>query len=118
MAEVIKLVHGDTLPLLRLTLTDSVANAAVNLTGASVFLHVRPVNSTVLAFTNTAVVTNAVAGICTVTWTNTDLVRAAGSYDAEVEIVFSNGSRETIYDLVSLYIRDEIGPTSSGSLLS
>jgi len=116
MADVIKLVHGDTLPKLQLTLTDSVTNLPINLTGAGVYLHVRALKSSVLAFTNTAQVSVPLEGRCVVTWTTTDLVRAAGDYEAEIEIVFSNGGRETIYDFIYFYIRDEIGPVSSGGV--
>lgn len=109
MAEIIKLVQGDTAPQLKLTLTDDLTNSALNLTGATVTLHVRPANSSTLAFSRPAVITNAAGGICYIQWGIADLDRAAGSYDAEVEIYYSaTGIRETIYDMLSLYIREDI----------
>ena len=112
---VINLVHGDTAPQLKLTLTDDTTLEAVNLTGAVVNLYVRAANSSVLAFTRQATIANPTTGICYIAWGSTDLVRAAGAYDAEVEIYWAGtGIRETIYDLLSLNIRDEIGPTPSG----
>lgn len=107
MAEIIKLVQSDTLPQLKLTLTDDITNLPINLTGATVNLHVRASGSSVLAFTRPATITDAVNGIAVVQWQVGDLDRAPGTYEAEVEIIIGVG-RETIYDLITLQIREDI----------
>ena len=121
MAEVIKFVHGDTAPQLKLTITDSVTEAVVNLTGYTVTMYIRPVNSTTLVLTKTSgtipgiTITNAAAGECIVTWGPNDLKLPATTYEAEIELYnATEGIRETIYDLLSLSIRDEVGPVPSG----
>ena len=107
MADVIKLVQADTLPQLKLTLTDDITNLPINLTGATVNLHVRAQGTSVWAFTRGATITDAVNGIAVIQWQVGDLDRAPGLYDAEVEIVIGVG-RETIYDLITLQIREDI----------
>ena len=116
MADIIKLVHGDTLPKLQLTLTDSVTLAPINLTGATVYLHARALKSSTLAFTNTLQISDAINGKCVVAWAPTDLVRAPGDYEAEIEVVFLDTTRETVYDFIFFNIRNEIGPTPSESI--
>lgn len=108
MADTIKLVQADTLPQIKLTLTDDTTNLPIDLTGSTVNLHVRAAGSSVLAFTRTATIqAPATAGIAVVQWAVGDLDRAPGLYEAEVEVV--NGTaRETIYDTLSLQIREDI----------
>jgi deferrochelatase/peroxidase EfeB len=105
----INFVQGDTAPQLRLTLKDSLLpDQALDLTGAVVKLHIRAVNSqTVL--TKTAQLTDATAGIATITWADTDWQGAAGTYEGEVEVYYSaTNIRETVYELVSFTLRDDI----------
>lgn len=115
MAETIKFVHGDTAPQLKLTITDSVSGTAVNLTGYVVTVYIRAVGSTNLVLTKTPTITNASAGECVITWGTNDLIQAAGSYEAEIELYNASlGIRETVYDLLSLSIRAEVGPVAAG----
>lgn len=112
MAETIKLVQGDNAPQLKLTLTDSTTGDPINLTGATVTLHVKPKDSSILSFSRPATILttqDGVAGICYIQWSNTDLDRAAGYYDAEVELYWAgSGVRETIYDMLVILIREDI----------
>jgi hypothetical protein len=112
MADVIKLVQGDNAPQLKLTLTDGTTGDPIDLTGATATLHVKPKDSSTLAFSRAAtMLSNAdrTNGICYIQWGATDLDRAAGYYDAEVEIYWSSTStRETIYDMLSILIREDI----------
>lgn len=113
MAEVIKFVHGDTAPQLKLTISDSVTGTTVNLTTYTVTVYIRPVGST-SAPIRTKIATKSdqstSPGQCIISWEVDDLKLATGSYEAEVELV-SSSSRETIYDLLTFYVRGEIGPT-------
>jgi hypothetical protein len=105
---VINLVSNDTAPQLRLTLTDSLTGAALNLSGATVTLHFRAVNTTTLLFSRNAnVLSPASAGIAVVAWGPTDLDVPAGDYEGEVEVVLGSGLRETIFDPLQFTVREE-----------
>ena len=102
-------VRGDTAPQIQLTLTDDVTGLPLNLTGATVSLHVRAVNTTVLSFTRAATILTPLDGVCVIAWGETDLMVAPGNYEAEVEVYYAEtGIRETIYDLLSFVVRADI----------
>lgn len=104
----IRLVKDDTGPQLRLTFTDQVTGEAVDLSGASVTLHFRAVNTTTVLFSRTALIqTPATAGIAVVAWAEGDLNQAAGDYEGEVEVVLNSGLRETQFDLLQFTIRED-----------
>lgn len=107
----INLVQGDTAPQLKLVLTDDITQQPINLTGCSVTLHVRASGSSTLAFSRPATIlspADAAAGIAYIQWGATDLERAPGNYDSEIEIITATGLRETVYDFVTLTIREDI----------
>lgn len=105
MATTPKFVRGDTGPQIRVTLSrDSVAE---NLTGATVYMHLRALGATTLTLTKTCSLTDAENGEVTVAWSEGDLDLDAGVYEAEFEIVKAT-LRETVYDLIRLEIRDDI----------
>ena len=118
MADAIRFVHGDTLPQLKLSITDSVANAPVNLTNYAVYMYIRPSASTQDPIRTMSTAAGNITksnqttnpGECIVIWGPNDLKLATSMYEAEIELVGSTGSRETIYDLLSFYVRGEIGP--------
>lgn len=126
MATTLYFVQSDTLPQIKLTLTDEVAGTPKNLTNKSVSLHAKPATGTGVAFTRSAVFQNPVTdppnGICYIQWQDGDLNRPAGDYNAEIEIYdSSSGGRETIYELIKLVIREDIAditplPTTPGSV--
>lgn len=109
MTDRIKLVRGDTRPQIRLALTDQVSNQPINLTGATVTLHFRASETTETLFSRQAMINPqyATGGVCYVDWEEGDLDQPAGNYEAEVEVVFPTGARETIYDLVKFKLRDD-----------
>lgn len=114
MATTLYFVQSDTLPQIRLTLTDEQSGVAKDLRGQKkVHLHAKPATGTGVAFTREAIFPNGdadkLAGIAYIQWQNGDLNRPAGEYNAEVEIYDqSNGSRETVYDIIKLVIREDI----------
>lgn len=117
MADVLRFVHGDTAPQLKLTISDGVLGTVLNLTGYVVTVYIRAVGSTNLVLTKVPSISNQSTntGECIVTWGSEDLKQAAGAYEAEIELYnASTGIRETIYDLVSLSIRAEVGPVAAG----
>jgi hypothetical protein len=118
MATTLYFVQSDTLPQIKLTLTDEVTELPKDLTNKSVSLHVKPATGTGIKFTRPAIFPNGVsdrtAGIAYIQWVDGDLNRPAGTYSAEIEIYDpGNGttippSRETVYDLISIVIREDI----------
>lgn len=109
MTERIKLVRGDTKPQIRLTLTNDETGAAINLTGATVTLHFRAFETDALLFSRLAYVNPeyATAGIAYIDWEEGDLDRDGGLYEGELEIVFADGSRETLYDVLKFRLRED-----------
>jgi len=104
----IKLVRNDTGPQLRLTLTDSLTGSAVDLTGATVTLHLRAVDTTTVLVSRDATITApATNGIAVIAWQATDLDLAAGEYEGEVETLLASGLRETIFDLLQFTVRED-----------
>jgi hypothetical protein len=103
----IKLVRDDTGPQLRLTLTDSLTGSAVDLTGATVTLHLRAVDTTTVLVSRNATITAPLTGVAVIVWQATDLNLAAGEYEGEVETLLASGLRETIFDLLQFTIRED-----------
>jgi len=115
MATTLYYVQSDTLPQIKLTLTNEDTNTPKNLTDCKVSMHVKPATGTGVKFTRPATfpvstnLTGDATGICYINWLNGDLNRPAGDYNAEIEIYnTSSGSRETIYDTIKLVIREDI----------
>lgn len=104
----IRLVRDDTGPQLRLTFTDQVTGEAVDLSGGTVTLYMRAVNTTTVLVTRQAVVqAPATAGIAVIAWQVGDLNLPAGDYEGEVEVLLSSGLRETQFDLLQFTIRED-----------
>jgi len=103
----IKLVRNDTGPQLRLTLTDSLTGSAVDLTGATVTLHLRAVDTTTVLVSRNATIAAPLTGVAVIAWQATDLDLAAGEYEGEVETLLASGLRETIFDLLQFTVRED-----------
>jgi hypothetical protein len=113
MATTLYYVQSDTLPQIKLTLTDEATELARNLTDKKVSIHCKPATGSGVRFSREAEFTSPadrIAGICYINWEDGDLNRAPGNYSAEIEIYDTVAqSRETIYDLITLTIREDIG---------
>ncbi len=104
----IKLVRNDTGPQIKLILTDSVTGAATDLTGATVTLHLRAVNTTVVLLTRQAtILPPATSGVAVVVWLVGDLNLPEGEYEGEIEVVLGSGVRETLFTPLQFVIREE-----------
>jgi hypothetical protein len=104
----IRLVRNDTGPQLRFTLTDNLTGNPINLTGATVTLHFRAVNTTALLFSRQAVVVPpGTNGVAVLQFDDDDLDLDAGEYEGEVEVVTSDGLRETIYNVLQFALRED-----------
>lgn len=116
----LNLVTGDTLPELTFTLKDSNTAASgqtldpnndatwapINLTGASVRLRIRELGSTTVKSTLTCSVTNASGGQVATDFPEGTL-DTAGTFEAELEITFSDGGKQTVNDLIKLKVRSD-----------
>ena len=119
-SDTLKLVAGDTLPELTFTLRDSNAAASgqtldpnnsatwapIDVTGATVRLRLRELGSTTVKSTLTCTVTNGTAGKV-VTDFPTGTLDTAGTFEGEIEITFSTGGIQTVYDLIKLKVRSD-----------
>ena len=120
-SDTINLVVGDTLPEVTVTLRDSNQAATgqtldpnnsntwnpIDLTGASVKMRIRKVGSTTVTSTLTMpIVSPATDGKATTNFPAGTLTEA-GLFEAEVEITFSNGGKQTVNDLLKLKVRDD-----------
>jgi len=119
-SQTINLVVGDTLPELALVLRDSNKAAdgqvldpentntwaAVNITNATVRLRIREVGATTIASTLTMVIQDGEGGQASTDFPDGTL-NAAGLFEGEVEITYSNGSKMTVPDLLKLKVRDD-----------
>lgn len=107
MAQVIKLVQGDTRPTLKVTITDQNSNdAPVNISGANIRLKFREMDGTLLLDTLTGIVIDGANGVCLFFWNPNTLVNA-GDYEGEIEITYEAGSIQTVFDLVYFVVREQ-----------
>lgn len=107
MSEKIRLVQGDTLPQVLVTLTDEVTGLPVNVAGASAVMRFRALGTTTLLDTLVGVVLNAANGELVFSWGPTTLNVEPGDYEGEVEVTFSNGARQTVYELLKFKVRED-----------
>ena len=119
-SETIKLVQGDTLPQLKLTIRDEntaapgqsldpddeTTWAKVNLTGSAVRMRVREVGETAVKETLIGNLTDAANGEVVFIF-DEDTLDTAGIFEAEIEYTASNGSIQTVYDLIRLQVREQ-----------
>lgn len=119
-SETLNLVAGDTLPELTITLKDSNTAASgltldpddsstwapINVTGATVRMRIRELGSTVIASTLTCSISDGANGIV-VTDFPSGTLSSAGTFEAEIEITFSSGGVQTVFDLLKLKVRSD-----------
>lgn len=108
MAEKIKLVQNDTRPVLVCTITDDTTGDPVVVTGATPRLYVRAVGSTTLQATVTGAVTDGANGVVAFyPALAPEMLDTAGDFEGEIEITFSDGQIQTLYDLLKFKIRKD-----------
>lgn len=95
--------QGDTSPSLRVTLKDGALNP-IDLTGATVFFHMKSVSGELKVSTQAGIVDGA-SGIVQYIWTPND-TDTVGTYYIEFEVTYADGSVETFpnkgYQVVSV----------------
>ena len=109
MVDKIKLVQGDTRPAIVCTLTDETTGAVIGITGATPRLKFRALGATVLTATVIGTVTDGANGVCVFFPASAPemLEGDAGDYEGEVEITFSDGQIQTIYDVLRFKVRED-----------
>lgn len=109
MADPIYLVQGDTGPDIKVTLTREDTGAAEDLSGANVEMHFRRKNRDNILFSLTGSNTSqeAEAGIAVFSFSGSQLDLAPGEYQGEVEVIFDSGQRETVYQIIDFFIRED-----------
>mgnify|MGYP001465507397 FL=1 len=118
-SETVKFVTGDSLPEVTVNLKDSNTAASgkvldendnttwapINLTGASVKMRIREVGSDTITKTLTMTITDAANGKAATDFPST--FTTPGVFEGEVEITFSTGGIQTIYDLIKFNVRGD-----------
>lgn len=119
-SDTLKLVEGDTLPELSLTLRDSNSAASgqtldpnnsatwapIDVTGATVRLRLRVLGSAAVKSTLVCSLINASAGKVATNFP-TGTLDTAGTFEGEIEITFASGGIQTVYDLIKLQVRSD-----------
>lgn len=105
----IRLVKNDTGPQIQLTLTDESTGLPINLSGATATLYMKSLatGTVVVSRPLTIPTGTATQGIALVVWGASDLNQTPGDYDGEVEVLFSTGMRQTVYDVLKFRLRDQ-----------
>ena len=80
--------------------------APIDLTGASVSLRIRELGSTTVKSTLTCAVTDATGGKVATDFPAGTL-DTAGTFEAELEITFAGGGKQTVNDLIKLKVRSD-----------
>lgn len=109
MADRIKLVQGDTLPYIKLTLTDPATGEAINVADADVIvrIHFRAAGSdTILSTIVCEKVDGGTTGVVRFNFANGALDVDPGPYEGEVEIDF-DGQTQTVYDVLKFNVRSQ-----------
>ena len=119
--ETINLVQGDTKPQLNFTLRDSKTAAsgktldeddsstwaAIDITGYSIELKFRALNSTSVLFTESLGITSASGGTCYMIWPAGSLDVEAGIYEGELQLTDGNSRVQTVYDKLKFKVREQ-----------
>jgi len=109
MAEKIKLVQGDNLPYIRLSLTDPTTGLAINVADPQVVVRVyfrAAGDDTVLATIVCSKVNGGTGGIVRFNFPNGVLDVEPGLYEGEVEIDF-DGQVQTVYEVLKFNVRSQ-----------
>jgi hypothetical protein len=109
MTDKIKLVRHDTRPVIVCTITDDTTGSTINITGCTINLFFRAVGSTTLQATVVGSITDGANGQVTFYPSNAPemLSGAAGDYEGEIQILFTDGSIQTLYDTLKFKVRDD-----------
>jgi hypothetical protein len=102
-----QLVQGDQAPQIQATLKRQDDNSIINFSGGSCALKFRVKGATATLFTLAAtdVGDNFEDGIAVFSFSGTQLDIDEGYYEGEIEITYSSGTIETVFDVLDFYVR-------------
>jgi hypothetical protein len=107
MSDVIKLVQGDTLPNITITLTDEVTGSAYNLTAATIAVKFRAAGGAVVLATITGTIVDALNGVFSFNFAPSVLVGLdAGLYEGEIKVTNASGL-QTVFDPLKFRVRSK-----------
>jgi hypothetical protein len=106
MSEVIKVVQGDTKPLITLTLTDEATGDPFDLSNPSTTVNIkfRATGTTNTPQVITCVKTDAVNGVVEFDFSGGILDVDPGMYEGEIEVNI-DGATHTVYDVLKFRVR-------------
>lgn len=107
MADTIKLVQGDTLPVITITLTDEFTGGAIDITGATVVVKFRQAGSETVLSTLPCVLVVPASGIFSFYFPTPALDVDPGIYEGEVEVVFASGETQSVYEPLKFRVRKD-----------
>lgn len=104
-----QLVKDDTAPQIQANLTRQDTGAAIDCSGGTVRMYFRAKGGSSILFTLTAadVGSNLANGVAVFSFSSGNLNRDEGYYEGEIEITYSNGNVETIYQVLDFYLRGD-----------
>lgn len=109
MADLIKLVQGDTAPTVVVNLTDTLDdNAPINLAGCTVKMRFKAAEMEETIDTLIGVVLDGPTGLCKFDWGETTLAEVTdGLHLGEIEVTFPDGRVQTAFDPLRFLVRAE-----------
>jgi hypothetical protein len=107
MSDIIKLVQGDTLPTITVTLTDEFTGVAVDITGATVVVKFRAAGSTTLLTTLACTIISPTGGIFSFSFPSPALDVEPGLYEGEIQVTFSGGAIQSVFDILKFRVRED-----------
>ena len=111
MADVIRLVKGDSKPVIILTLTDDTTDTAFDLSSAGTTVSVRFRKSntdTLLSTISCSNVNDGTDGKVQFDFTGGVLDVDPGQYEGEIVVTTSGAGTQTVYDTLSFRVRDNL----------
>ncbi len=106
MSDRIKLVQGDNLPFIRLTLKNA-DGSVLDVSGAAVSVRFRAAGSTTtLSTLSCTAVTDGSDGVVQFNFPGNTLLVDPGLYEGEVEVDFG-GLKQTVYDVLKFNVRPQ-----------
>ena len=102
-----QLVQSDQAPQIKATLKRQDDGTLIDFSGGSCALRFRAKGTTTTLFTLAAVDVgqNFAEGIAIFSFSGTQLDLDEGYYEGEIEVTYSDGKKETIFDILDFYLR-------------
>lgn len=103
------LVKNDNKPQIKATLTQQDTGVVANFAGGSARLRFRKKGTTTVLFTLNAIDAGTFfsEGVAVFQFGATDLSIAAGLYEGEIEVTYSGGDVESVFEVLEFIIRDD-----------